>query len=130
MYHILGIVSVVLFITVTSPYWLRRLNQWFFHQKGGALMKWIKGLRVIHKPLGILLALMALFHGYLALGSLRLHTGSITWIMLLITVILGGWFYRKKKAAIFAWHKRAALTAAILMLIHLLIPNALYYIFG
>lgn len=67
--------------------------------------------------------------GYLALGALRLHTGSAVWVMILVTVILGASFYKTKKAVFFKWHKRAALTAVILALVHLLFPNALYYIF-
>ena len=127
MYQILGIVNIVLLVVITSPYWLRRLNQWL---KVTQINKLIKSLRVVHKPLGICLVLISLVHGYLALGALRLHTGTIVGAMILITVVLGGMFYSKKKPALFAWHKRAALLALLLTLVHLVVPSAFYYIFG
>ena len=129
MYRILGYVNIMLLITVTSPYWLRRFNQRFFTEKKPAFASWIKRLRKIHKPLGVSLVLLSLLHGYLALGSLRLHTGSVAWVMILIVVILGGLFYKKKKAVFFTWHKRAALIMVLFVLLHLWVPDAFYYIF-
>lgn len=129
LYSILGILNVVLLIVITSPYWLRRVGQWFFPKKKIVSAKLMKTLRALHKPFGICLLLITLAHGYLALGALRLHTGTLVGIMVLITVVLGGMFYKKKKAVLFKWHKRAALLTVLLTLLHLFIPNALYYIF-
>ena len=130
MYRILGILNVALLVVITSPYWLRRLGQLFFPKKKLASTRLMKALRAVHKPLGVCLLLIALAHGYLALGALRLHTGTLAGIMVLATVVLGILFYRKKKAVFFKWHKRAALLTALLTLLHLLVPNALYYLFG
>ncbi len=91
---------------------------------------WVKTLRVAHKPAGAALGILALIHGILALGTLRLHTGSIVWILALLTAILGGMFYRKKKAPLFRWHKRLALATALLTLVHLIFPYALCHLFG
>lgn len=128
MYQILGILNVVLFVGVTSPYWLRRINQWFFHGKNQGIIQGVKKLRKVHKPLGISLVVLSLIHGYLALGALRLHTGSLAWIMSIITVLFGVLFYKKKKAVYLLWHKRVALLTIILTVLHLLFPSALYYI--
>lgn len=130
MYKILGLINVALMIVITSPYWLRRSNQWIFHKKSPALNMWIKKLRLVHKPFGVCLLLISLLHGYLALGALRLHTGSVVWAMILVTVLLGGSFYKTKKSVFFVWHKRSALITVILILVHLLFPNAFYYIFN
>lgn len=130
MYRILGILNVALLVVITSPYWLRRLGQLFFPKKKLASTRLMKVLRAAHKPLGVCLLLIALAHGYLALGAPRLHTGTLAGIMVLSTVVLGILFYRKKKAVFFKWHKRAALLTALLTLLHLLVPNALYYLFG
>lgn len=130
MYKILGIINVVLIVIVTSPYWLRRFGQWLFPKKKVASTKLIKVLRAVHKPLGVSLFLIALIHGYLALGTLRLHTGTLVGLMALVTVALGILFYRKKKAVLFKWHKRAAFMTVLLTMLHLIVPNALYYIFG
>jgi hypothetical protein len=130
MYQILGILNVALFVGVTSPYWLRRINQWFFHGKSKGIVQGVKKLRKVHKPLGICLVVLSLIHGYLALGALRLHTGSLAWIMSIITVLLGVLFYKRKKAVYLLWHKRAALLTIILTVLHLVFPSALYYIFS
>ena len=81
MYRILGYLNVTLFIVVTSPYWLRRLNQWMLHIRGADIQKVLKPLRSLHKPLAACLAVLAAIHGYLALGAPRLHTGSIVWML-------------------------------------------------
>ena len=129
MYRILGYLNVVLFIVVTSPYWLRRLNQWVLHVRNADMQRLIKPLRSLHKPLAACLAVIAAIHGYLALGSLRLHTGSIVWIAVLVTAGLGFSFYKKKKPNLFKWHKGMALTVALLIALHLIAPNILYYLF-
>ncbi|MGI6005481.1 MAG: hypothetical protein ACOX88_08750 [Christensenellales bacterium] len=125
LYQILGIINVVLLVVVTAPYWL--LRKWFFPETRAAFARsrWIKSLRAAHKPLGICLLLLAAVHGYLALGALRLHTGTLAGIMIFITVVLGIIFYIKKKPALFKWHKRAALITVLLTLLHLLFPGAL-----
>lgn len=130
MYRILGILNVALIIVITSPYWLRRLGQCFFPKKKIASSGLMKVLRAVHKPFGVCLLLIALAHGYLALGALRLHTGTLAKIMVFVTVVLGILFYRKKKSTFFKWHKRAALLTVLLTLLHLLAPNALYYLLG
>ncbi|HML48402.1 MAG TPA: hypothetical protein PKE04_16790 [Clostridia bacterium] len=129
LYQILGWLNVALLATITAPYWVRRLGQWLFPGKRAAIAKWIKPLRALHKPLGIAFAVLALIHGILALGALRLHTGSLVWILVLATATLGILFYRKKKAPLFRWHKRLALATVFLLLLHLIFPSALYYLF-
>ncbi len=125
MYRILGYVNVALLVIITAPYWLKKLNLWLFHWKGRAYQQTLKFLRKLHKPLGAALVLLAMVHGYLALGSFRLHTGSLAWIMLLITASFGFAFYRLKKAKLFKWHKAFALVVAAFTAIHLLLPGLL-----
>ena len=89
MYKILGIINVALILVITSPYWLRRLGKRFFPKRKIASTKLMKVLRSVHKPFGVCLLLITLIHGYLALGALRLHTGTLAGIMVLATVVLG-----------------------------------------
>ena len=128
MYVILGWLNVAFLVVMTSPYWLRFLNKHIFHLQGGAYIKTIKFLRSVHKPLGIAVLVIALIHGYLALGALRLHTGTILWIAFFLTAVLGSLFYFTKKRPFFTWHKRMVLVAIVLLLIHLLFPSAIYYL--
>lgn len=129
MYRILGWLNVGLILVMTAPYWLRFLNSHTLRLKGGAYAKTIKVLRAIHKPLGGLILLIALVHGYLAWGTLRLHTGTLVWLSVLITASIGLLFFLTKKRVLFAWHKRAVLLVIAVLSIHLLFPNAIYYLF-
>jgi len=129
MYEVLGWLNIGLIATMTAPYWLREINKRTFKYKGGVYAKCIKALRWIHKPLGFLIIILAPIHGYLALGGLRLHTGSLVFAMLFFTGLLGLSFYFTKKKVLFKWHKAFALTIFIFLAIHLLFPSALYTLF-
>ena len=85
-------------------------------------------LLAIHKPLGAALLVIAATHGYMALRSIQLHTGSLAWLSFVVTASLGIAFYIRKKPPLFKWHKRAALFSVLLVLLHLFFPGALYYL--
>jgi hypothetical protein len=129
MYDVLGWLNVGFIATMTAPYWLREINKRTLNLKGGYYAKLIKVLRGIHKPLGLLVILIAPVHGYLALGGLRLHTGSLVFAFVSLTGILGLSFYLTKKKSLFKWHKVFALTIFVFLGIHLLFPSALYTLF-
>ena len=129
MYRVLGWFNVGFLAVMTSPYWLRFLNNHTLRLKGGTYGKVIKILRAVHKPLGAAILVIAAIHGYLALGALRLHTGTIVGSMVLITAVLGATFFFTKKKAVFVWHKRMVLAVILFLLIHLLFPGAVYSLF-
>ena len=126
MYVFLGWLNVALITVMTAPFWFRMLNNHTLRLRGGGYAKTIKVLRGMHKPLGALILLITLYHGYLALGALRLHTGTIAGTLVLITAILGSLFFMTKKKSFFLWHKRFAFLLVLLLLIHLLFPGAVY----
>jgi hypothetical protein len=128
IYLYLGWFNVFLLAVMTAPYWLRFLNNRTLRLKGGAFAKTIKFLRKLHKPLGLILLLLALYHGYLALGALRPHTGALVWLAIAATASLGLSYYLSKKKALFVWHKRMVLVVLAFLLLHLLFPSALYYL--
>ena len=129
-YAILGRISAILFFIVLTPYLLNFLNKNFLKTKNKTYFKVVKFMRKLHKPLGITLIILGLIHGYMALGTLRMHTGSLFYLAILITGVLGGSFYKLKKKELFTWHKRLAAIAFVLFLLHLFFPNALYYLLG
>ena len=126
MYVFLGWLNVGLLVVMTSPFWLRFLNSHTLRLKGGVYGKVIKFLRAIHKPLGVAVLVIAFIHAYLAWGTFRLHTGSILWLSVFIAAMLGASFYFAKKKLLFTWHRFAALLSLVLLLVHLLFPNAVY----
>lgn len=123
LYAILGLISAFLIILITSPYWVRMLCTKVFHVKGTGYLKTLKVLKAIHKPAALALLVIAAFHGYVALGALRLHTGPFAWLGFFVTAILGLLFFLKKKPKLLKAHRTAALVAILLVLVHLLFPN-------
>jgi hypothetical protein len=126
MYVFLGWLNIGLLVVMTSPFWLRFLNERTLRLKGGAYGKSIRFLRAIHKPLGVAIIVIALIHAYLAWGTLRLHTGFILWLSVFVAALLGASFYYIKKKPLFVWHRRVVLLAFLLLLVHLLFPSAVY----
>ena len=129
----LGWLSLALAAIATSPYWLRTLNKYTFKTKDPNFLKVIKFLRVIHKPAGAALAVIALIHGFLALsGQIRLHTGLMTYISIVLTALLGlrHHFSKKKDARIFKAHRIMALISVAFLLVHLIRPWLLMELFG
>lgn len=107
-YALLGRLSLITLLLVLTPYVLSSLNKKFFKTKNKTFFKVLKFFRKLHKPLGIVLIILGVSHGYMALESLSLHTGTLFYSSILITGILGGTFYRLKKRELFIWHKRMA----------------------
>ena len=130
MYKVLGITLLVLAALVTSPWWLRTLNKLTVKTKDKRFLPLGKFMRSLHKPLGILLAIVAVWHGWLAWGSLRPHTGMLAFLSFLVTAMLGGVFYKTKDKKVFRVHKIMALVSVALVLLHILWPSALFYLFG
>jgi len=130
MYSILGWLNVIILGVLVSPYVLNFLNKHIIKTKSSNFRKFVKFLRTLHKPFGVIMAVLALVHGYMALGSLRLHTGSLLYLSIFITAALGGSFYKLKKRPLFQWHKRMAFISFLLLLLHLFYPNALWYLFN
>lgn len=130
MVSFLGWLNVTLLGLIVLPYILNLLNRKLIKTKSDEFKSLIKFLRKLHKPFGVILAVVALVHGYLALRAIRLHTGTVLYISMFLTVLVGGSFYKFKKKQLFVWHKRLAVITVLLLLLHILYPNALWYLFN
>ena len=126
----MGWISVVLAVIVTAPWWLRKANALTFKSRDKRFLNLIKLLRKLHKPLGIALIALTLWHGLMALGTLRLHTGLIAHVSFVITGLLGIAFWLLKDKRAFKGHKVMALVSFLLFLLHLIEPWALGKWFG
>lgn len=122
MYKVLGFLNIALLVLVTAPYWVRRLNQWVFHSKSAGYQKLMKVLRALHKPTALVLLISIIAHGWLALGSFQLHTGTIAAIFFLLTALFGLLFYFLHKAGLLKVHRALALVSVLLVIVHLLFP--------
>lgn len=129
-FRFLGWVTLVLLVVMISPFILRLLHSKVFKSKSKGLLKVIKGLRAIHKPLGLALVLLGAVHGFGMLGRFRLHTGSLTLMSMVLTGVLGVAFWKKKDKRALQGHRVMSLVSVILLLIHLFWPDALFKLFG
>lgn len=125
MFRTLGWINAALLLIVLLPWLGTRLNKLAFSGKNKGLQSFVRAMRKVHKPAGVLLVILAYVHGTMALGSLRLHTGTILFFAALVTAIFGAAFWQIKKRGIFTVHKALALLTALLFLFHWLIPGAL-----
>lgn len=130
MVSFLGWLNVVLLVLILLPFVLNLLNRKIIKTKNENFKKALKFLRKLHKPMGIILAIIALVHGYLGLRAIRLHTGTLLYVCMFSTAVLGGAFFKFKKKQLFVWHKRFALLTVLLLLLHIFYPNALWYLFN
>ena len=126
----MGWIAVVLAVIVTAPWWLRKANALTFKSRDKRFLNLIKLLRKLHKPLGIALIALTLWHGLLALGTLRLHTGLIAHVSFVITGLLGIAFWLLKDKRAFKGHKVMALVSVLLVLVHIFWRGAIYQLFG
>lgn len=127
-FRLLGWINAIALTIVLAPFVLNFINRKAFKNKNLGIRKIVSSLRKFHKPLGIILMVTGLIHGYMALGTFRLHTGTILYLSIIITGALGGSFYRTKKRNFFVWHKRMAFLSVALLLLHYFYPSALYYL--
>lgn len=125
MYEVLGFLNITLLAIITLPFLLRMANKWFFHTKDPRFFKLLKYLRAVHKPAAAALIISIILHAYLALGSFRLHTGTIVTTSLVVTALLGLTYYLTKKPAVLKVHRVCLFISVFLLAVHLLLPNLL-----
>lgn len=128
MYKILGWINAILLVLIIAQFILNYTNRNFIKTDNKTFKKIQKLFKLIHKPLGITLAILGLIHGYMALGGFRLHTGSLLYLSLFITAILGGSFYKLRKKVFFLWHKIIAALTVLLLMVHIFFPDAIWYL--
>ena len=130
LYAVLGWINTALVCLMLAPYLMRLFNLHVLKKKDGAYVKINKLLRKAHRYIGGALILSISAHGWLALGVLRLHTGTLLGAMAVIMAVFAIIFIIAKKKWAFKAHKALAIAFLTLMVLHLAVPSALYYIFG
>ena len=130
-FRLLGWFSLSLAVIAILPYLVRVINQKTFKLRSKGYFKVHKVLREAHRVAGILLALIGLWHGYLALsGNIRLHTGVLAYLSFFATAALGITLYRKRGKTLQKVHRSFAALSYLLLALHLLKPWALGQWFG
>lgn len=122
MYKLFGLLNIALVVVLLSPFVARHINQGFIHSNSAGFGKLMKILRALHKPAALLLLASIVVHGWLALGALRLHTGTLAGAAFFITALLGLLFFLLHKAGLLKAHRAMALVAVLMTAVHLLFP--------
>lgn len=128
MYRVFGWINVALVILMILPFLVRWLNTRYI--KNDMLKKQLNKYRFMHKVFGALLLASIVTHAILALGTWQWHTGTILGISAVLAVIAAILFYTFKKKWLFILHRVLAVILIALLLVHLIFPSAIYYIFG
>lgn len=125
-YRLLGYLNVLIVGLLILPFILNRISRYLSAEAKASMKDVTKFLRKLHKPLGIVFLATGLIHGYLALGGISLHTGTLLYAAVIVQAGLGGAFYRTKKKGLFKAHRMMAFVIAGLLLLHYVAPGALY----
>lgn len=124
-FRLLGQISALLLLIQILPYTLNFLNRKLIKTKSPGFRTFMKWLRKTHKYTGVLLLLIAAYHGYLAMGRIQLHTGTVLYLMVILTAIAGYGFHIKKKKEILQVHRLLAGIMVLLLALHYFAPWAL-----
>ncbi len=93
------------------------------------LRKVLKITTKLHKFIVLLIIILAPIHGYLALGSIKIHTGSLVYFSIILASIFGYRHYKLKNKNTIMPHKIFVIIAFCMLFIHILYPNLLWYMF-
>ncbi|MBN2880379.1 MAG: hypothetical protein JXN65_12205 [Clostridia bacterium] len=118
MYPVLGWINVGIVVILLIPFVILKGVK----NKDSFLFKLKKFLSKFHRPLGALLVVSAVVHGYLALHKIALHTGTLVAVAALITMFVGGMFISMKKKPILTLHKVLGMVLVVLLVVHLVVP--------
>lgn len=117
---ILGYLNLALMVSLLFPFLLRRINRHAFHSKNLLLGEAASGFAKVHPYLGLILLLSALVHGYLALGIIMMHTGTVLGAAIILQNILGITFKLFRKPVLLKVHRPLGLLSVLFLLAHLL----------
>ena len=133
MVSTLGWLNVILLILVAQIYTLKKIMIAISASESKKIKDTItvvpwrkvyKFWRMLHPFMGLLTLVIGSYHGYLALGGLRLHTGSLVLTNLFLLAIVGGILFKSisfKNRMRFI-HRSLALLLIATFLIHYFWP--------
>lgn len=115
--------NAILLVYLLSFPLMLELNKKVFKGKKKEFNKILKTGRKVHPYVGITLIITGLIHGYDKLGGvLRLHTGSILLLILVINGIIGFTFKKKRIRKLATIHRIVGVVIAAAFLLHYINP--------
>lgn len=119
----IGWLNVVLLSISLLPFLLRRYRKYILKKPSKKLNAVLKPLSKIHPFIGITLMITGFLHGYMALGTIRLHTGYITWFLVLLLFAIRMWGNLSKNRYWLVLHRAVAFLLVFSLLLHIFVRN-------
>lgn len=120
-YKYLGWVNIGLLTLIISHFILRRINKYGFGNKNKVLRKISIFMSKIHPYLTGVLVITAFLHGYNLAGGIRLHSGYIAFLVILMQAIFGVLVKYRKKKPILITHRIIGIALVASVITHVLI---------
>ena len=121
MFRVLGWINIGVLSVIILLYVLRRINKYVFNNKNKQLIMITKKMSQLHPFLGVYLVFSAFLHGYMIVGRLKIHSGYIAWVLLLVQGILGILVKKIKKKSIITIHRLFGIVLIISVVIHIIL---------
>lgn len=114
-------VALGLAVLLTIIIVLRILNKRVFKNRNELVKKTDRGLRKIHKPLGVAIIVVGLYHGLFSTVSVfTLNLGTVTWLLSVLLAVT--WVFRKALKKVknwMFWHRVLTLAFVVVLVLHI-----------
>jgi len=123
MAYFLGIAGSLLILLNFSLFSSRRINRRFYNDQNKILSKISSTIRAPHPVIGIAALAIGLVHGYLMLGGLPLHSGTL---LCAILAVMGSTALLGRRLKIRNWlkaHRLESVFLALMLVVHFLMTK-------
>ncbi|MCD6322169.1 MAG: hypothetical protein J7L77_04010 [Clostridiales bacterium] len=117
----LGWVNITLLVLIITHFILRRVNKYGFKNKNKLLRRISAFMSKVHPYLTGLLLISAFFHGFNLAGGIRLHSGYIAFVAILLQASFGTLVKFKKKKPILITHRIIGLLLVASVFVHVIL---------
>jgi hypothetical protein len=117
----LGWVNITLLLLIITHFILRLVNKFGFKNKNAKLRKTSLIMSKAHPFVSILLAVTAFLHGFNLVGGIRIHSGYIAFLAILIQGLLGGLVKSGKVKGAVKIHRITGLLLAAAVIVHVIL---------
>jgi len=123
LFRNLGWVNIGLLVLVVMHFVLRRFNKYALGNKNKGLRKASKIMSALHPYITVLLLVSAFLHGFNLVGGIRIHSGYLAFLFILIQALLGLWVKKKFSKPILVIHRFTGLALVVTVIIHVILMN-------
>lgn len=117
----LGWVNITLLVLVITHFLLRRVNKYGFGNKNKALRKISVFMSKVHPFIAGALVVSAFFHGWNLAGGIRLHSGYIAFLAILLQLSIGTLVKYLRKKPLLVTHRIVGIALTVSVIVHVVL---------